>query len=137
MTGETNLHSLLRTMSPVLHAETYVFTRVDSPIPPNAHPVVTVREDEGLTMVLQKEEADTLSLDYDYEAAWITLEVHSSLEAVGLTAAVSNALKDAGISCNVVAGYTHDHLFVPIGRSADALAALQALTQQGAEAEAN
>jgi hypothetical protein len=55
------------------------------------------------------------------------LEVHSALEAVGLTAAISNVLKDAGISCNVVAGYTHDHLFVPVDRAQDALAALRTL----------
>jgi hypothetical protein len=89
--------------------------------------VVTVREQEGLTLVVEQSEADTAGLSYEYVAAWITLEVHSALEAVGLTAAISKALTDAGISCNVVAGYTHDHLFVPEDRAQDALAALRSL----------
>ena len=78
-------------------------------------------------MVLRKEDADRLGLDYDYVAGWITLTVQSSLAAVGLTAAVSTALAEAGISCNVVAGYHHDHLLVPADRLDDALAALRRL----------
>ena len=127
MAGETNLRTLLRDMSPVLHDEAYVFTIVSFEVPLGVRPVVTVQEREGLTLVVKKSEADALGLSYDNVAAWITLEVHSALEAVGLTAAISNVLKDAGISCNVVAGYTHDHLFVPVDRSQNALAALRTL----------
>lgn len=127
MAGETNLQALLRTMSPVLNDGSYVFSIVESDIPSGVHPVVTVREKEGLTLVVEQSEADAAGLSYEYVAAWITLEVHSALEAVGLTAAISNALTDAGISCNVVAGYTHDHLFVPHDRAQDALAALRSL----------
>lgn len=127
MAGETNLQALLRTMSPVLNEGSYVFSIVESDIPSGVHPVVTVREKEGLTLVVEQSEADAAGLSYEYVAAWITLEVHSALEAVGLTAAISNALTDAGISCNVVAGYTHDHLFVPHDRAQDALAALRSL----------
>ena len=75
-------------------------------------PVLLFKEDEGYTVILTKEIADNLKLDYSFVAAWITLTVHSSLEAVGLTAAFSKALADAGISCNVVAAYYHDHIFV-------------------------
>jgi hypothetical protein len=114
-------------MSPVLNDGSYVFSIVESDIPSGVHPVVTVREKEGLTLVVEQSEADAAGLSYEYVAAWITLEVHSALEAVGLTAAISNALTDAGISCNVVAGYTHDHLFVPHDRAQDALAALRSL----------
>ncbi len=60
--------------------------------------------------------------------AWITLTVHSSLEAVGLTAAVANTLASAGIACNVLAGFHHDHLLVPIDRVDDAMAALSRLS---------
>lgn len=56
--------------------------------------------------------------------------MHSALEAVGLTAAVALALTDAGISCNVVAGFHHDHLFVPFGRAAEAVAVLEALAAE-------
>jgi uncharacterized protein len=40
------------------------------------------------------------------------LRVSSALEEIGLTAAVSRVLADAGISGNVIAGAAHDHLAV-------------------------
>ena len=67
---------------------------------------------------------DKLGLNYSFVASWITLTVHSSLEAVGLTAAFSKALAEKGISCNVVAAFYHDHLFV---RQQDAAAAMETL----------
>ncbi len=129
MPGERDLPALLRGMSPRLHPGAYVYAQVDGAVPDGAEPVVTVREDEGLTLVLPRQQADALGLPYDFVAAWITLEVHSALEAVGLTAAVSRALTDAGISANMVAGFTHDHLFVPHPRATDALHALQSLSR--------
>jgi len=86
-----------------------------------------VREAEGLTVVLGRDEADALGLSYDFVAAWITLQVHSALEAVGLTAAVSAALTHAGISCNVLAGFHHDHLLVPTADAARAMDVLRLL----------
>lgn len=70
------------------------------------------REEEGWTVVLRKAMAEQLGIPFTYTARWLTLSVHSSLEAVGLTAAFSNALAKDHISCNVVAGYYHDHIFV-------------------------
>jgi len=96
-------------------------------VPAGADPVVVVREDEGLTLIMTQEQADELDLAYDFIAAWITLQIHSALEAVGLTAVVSRVLTDAGISANVVAGYTHDHVFVPHDRASDAMRALATL----------
>jgi len=125
--GETDLEALLRDMSPRLNPGRYVYTQVDA-VPAGADPVVVVREDEGLTLVITQERADELCLPYDFVAAWITLEIHSALEAVGLTAAVARALSDAGIAANAVAGYGHDHLFVPAERARDAVRALSALT---------
>ena len=92
--------------------------------------VVTVREDEGVTLVLEVPEAERHGLAFapDDVMAMITLRVHSSLAAVGLTAAVSAALTARSISCNVVAGYHPDHLFVPADRADDALAALTELS---------
>lgn len=94
----------------------------------------TIREDEGLTVVLPRERADALGLSYDFVAAWITLRVHSALEAVGLTAAFSAALTQAGLSCNVLAGFHHDHLLVPYEQAEDALAVLRELASTGTEA---
>lgn len=112
MSGERDLAVLISTLEPELQPGRYVFTTTDR-VPPDAEPVVLVRESEGTTLVLDQAQADRLSLDYEYVAAMITLRVHSSLDAVGLTAAVAHELAAHGISCNVVAGYFHDHLFVP------------------------
>jgi hypothetical protein len=113
MTGETNLDKLLKTMSPKLNEGEYVFCTVNevgdlifSDI------ILFFKEEEGFTIVVEKKLADSLHLKYTFIASWITLTVHSSLEAVGLTAAFSKALADENISCNVVAGYFHDHIFV-------------------------
>ncbi|MDG9760688.1 ACT domain-containing protein [Pseudomonas sediminis] len=129
MSGETNLARLLQSMTPQLNSGQYVFCCV-----PAEHdcsglqPIASLRETEGLSLVLTREVADAHGLHYDYIAAWITLEVHSSLAAVGLTASFSAALAQAGISCNVVAGFHHDHIFVPNERAEKALSSLRALS---------
>jgi hypothetical protein len=102
-------------MDPRLNQGEFVFCVVDSPQSALAlNPLSMFQEDEGVTIIIPKQQADTATLPYSVVCAWITLTVHSSLEAVGLTAAVSKALTKANISCNVVAAYYHDHLFVPI-----------------------
>lgn len=132
MSGETDLATLLRSLSPRLNEGEYVYAMVLGEPPAGMRPAVTVREDEGLTVVLLRQDADSFGLSYDFVAAWITLEVHSALAAIGLTAAVSRVLTDAGISCNVVAGFSHDHLFVPYDRAEDALRALASLSSAAA-----
>ncbi len=126
MSGETDIRKLLQTMRPQLRPDSYVFVSVDD-TPPGLEPVATVREVEGLTLVLRREDADAAGLPYDFVAAMITLQVHSALEAVGLTAAVATELADAGMSCNVIAGYFHDHLFVPADRATEAMRLLDGL----------
>ena len=79
-----------------------------------------VEESEGVTLILPVDAAREAGLTVVYEAAWLTLAVHSSLDAIGLTAAVSGALTAAGIPCNVIAGTYHDHLLVPAARAAEA-----------------
>jgi uncharacterized protein len=113
MSGETNLNILLKSMSPKLNDGDYVFCTVDNLDDININDVLFIfREDEGITIIVKKEIADKHGLDYTIVAAWITLTVHSSLAAVGLTSAFSKALSDHNISCNVVAAYYHDHIFV-------------------------
>lgn len=87
------------------------------------------KEKEGTTVVLTREKADELGLPYDYVAAWITHTIHSSLEAVGLTAAFSNELAKHNISCNVIAAYYHDHIFVNREDGEKALRVLTAFTE--------
>ena len=112
MAGERDLAKLLGGMRPRLNPGRYVYCTLPAKVPAGMRPVVTVAEPEGVTVVVAQEEADSLGLRYEYVAAWITLQIHSALEAVGLTAAVAGRLAEAGISCNVVAGFHHDHLFV-------------------------
>jgi hypothetical protein len=128
--GERYLRRLLSGMRPELNPGRYVFVSVTGGVPSGVTPLVTVSERERLTLVLSQEEADAAALGYDYVAAWITLRVHSALDAVGLTAAVSEALAVAALSCNVVAGFHHDHLFVPHERAEEAVAVLEDLARR-------
>jgi hypothetical protein len=131
MTGETSLPTLLRNMSPTLNDGEYVFCCLAGASPPADLQVLgSFREREGLSLILPRQQAERLGLEFDYTAAWITLEVHSALNAVGLTAAVASALADNGISCNVIAGYHHDHLFVAQADGQRAVAVLQQLARQ-------
>jgi uncharacterized protein len=128
MTGETSLTTLIRCMTPVLNEGAYVFCSLsDAAQLQGVQPLGSFHEREGLTVILQRQQAEHLRLEIDYVAAWLTLEVHSALAAVGLTAAVAGALASAGISCNVIAGYYHDHLFVAHSDGPRALATLQKL----------
>ncbi|MCK1797693.1 ACT domain-containing protein [Streptomyces sp. XM4193] len=128
MTGERDLKKLLTGLRPELREGPYVFTSIEgTAVPDSVEPVVTVAEREGLTVVVPRAQADAAGLRYHSVFGWITLRVHSSLEAVGLTAAVSAALAGAGLGCNVVAGYHHDHLFVPYEQASVAVAVLEDL----------
>ncbi|PYC08717.1 acetyltransferase [Pseudomonas protegens] len=133
MAGETSLATLLRSMSPQLNDGEYVFCSLTDPsLLQDCEVLGSFREHEGLTVILPRQQAERLGLAFDYVAAWITLNVHSALEAVGLTAAFAGALGQAGISCNVIAGYYHDHLFVG---QADAQRAMQVLQKLAAGEE--
>jgi uncharacterized protein len=113
MTGETNLDRLLKTMKPKLNIGEYVFCSVKDITSVDIKDTVLIfKEDEAITIIVKKEIADRLNLNYSFISSWITLTVHSSLEAVGLTASFSKALSESGISCNVVAAFYHDHIFV-------------------------
>jgi uncharacterized protein len=122
-----DLDQLLRTLSPKLQPAAVAFCELPhgSDIPNDA--IGTFQEDESTTVLLPESRAQDLGLAPAFVAAWITLTVHSDLQAVGLTAAVSTALAHAGISCNVIAAVQHDHLFVPVGRAGDAMRVLRDL----------
>ncbi len=130
MAGETNLQVLLKTMKPFHHNGDYVFCLNTNNLNINADEIVmSFREPEGTTIIIKKELADKLLLPYSFIAAWITLAVHSALEAVGLTAAFSKALADANISCNVVAAFYHDHIFVNKNDASKAMEILELLSK--------
>lgn len=127
MVGETNLTTLLQSMSPQLMPEEYVFCCVqDNDINlQTLSPLATFRETEGLTLVITKTQAEANNIPFESVFSGITLTVHSSLDAVGLTAAVATKLAEYDISANVVAAYYHDHIFVQKEKAELAIKALQ------------
>ncbi|MDA0565563.1 ACT domain-containing protein [Streptomonospora sp. S1-112] len=127
---ERDLARLLAGLDPHPHPGEYVFASC-ARVPEGLAAVVTVAEPEGWTVVCERAEAERTGLISSFPCAWITLRVHSALEAVGLTAAVAGALAGEGIACNVVAGFHHDHLFVPYAQGERAVALLRALAASG------
>jgi len=131
MSGETDLSALLKNMTPLLNDGDYVFCTIPGLTNIDINKIVAAfKEAEGITLILKKETADKFKLNYSYIAAWITLTVHSSLQATGLTAAFATALANEGISCNVVAAYYHDHIFVAKKDAARAIVALEKLAEK-------
>jgi uncharacterized protein len=128
MAPVSDLDLLIETLSPELHAGTYVFAMLGVGERVDLHEVVSLmREPEGVSVIVEEEVATRLGLQPVLRCAWITLNVNSDLQAVGLTAEFSAALGRAGVSCNVVAGTHHDHIFVPVAQADMAMRALRAL----------
>ena len=129
----SDLNESLRSLSPRLNDGVYVFMSVPlSTDIVGLKPIATFVEDEGLSLIIEESQLEGNEFNILYRAAWITLTVNSDLNAVGLTAAVTNALADKGISCNVVAATNHDHLFVPVESAEAAMAVLIGLQVQNA-----
>ena len=130
MSGITDLQTLIGSMEPVLKPGEYVFTTfndIDWRQIADLQPISVFKEDEGISLVVDLKTADENKIPYDSVFRLISLHVHSSLDAVGLTAAFSTALGNAGISANVVAAYYHDHIFVPTDKAEKALNVLQGM----------
>ena len=128
MTGEIDLKKLLANLSPLLDSREYVFcTFKDSDYGDYAElkPIASILEEEGLTLVIARDSADKEGISYQGTFKRITLNIYSSLDAVGLTAAVSTLLAKHGISANMIAAYYHDHIFVNAADAERALAILQ------------
>lgn len=131
MSGETDLSKMLSSLDVEVRPGSFavVSLELESELPPNRLGIdALITEAEGITVVAAIEVADENNWEYDFVAGWLTLRVHSALEAVGLTAAFSAALGDAQIPCNVLAGYYHDHILVPHDRVAEALGCLNRLS---------
>lgn len=132
MAGERNLLLILKNLKPVLNPEVVVFTSMpEADIPENVNYISRFHEKEGVTMILTKENAVRHKFKFDGEFAWITISIHTSLQAVGLTAAISGALADQSISCNVVSAYYHDHVFVDYHKKDLAIDCLRNLSGSG------
>lgn len=121
-----DLEQLLLKLRPRLKPQRFVFCSVEE-IPVGITVLSTFVEEEGISLICEQSEADAYGLEYDLVMKMITMEVYSSLEAVGLTAVIAKALTDVGISANVVAAYHHDHVFVPENEAERAVKALSEL----------
>ena len=132
MSGLVELHELLKHMAPILDDTEYVFCTVQGMAADYVQldPLCTFVEAEGLTLILDVASAKRAKLPFEGTYKRITLSVHSSLDAVGLTAAVAAKLTSAGISANVVAAYYHDHVFVQTHHASAAMESLHALVQE-------
>ena len=132
MPGERDLAKLLENMKPEMHEDVFVFCSIsnDEKIPATLDPVHIFREREGITFVVRQDEAESAALPYQFASRLITLTVHSSLEAIGLLAAVTARLAKSGISVNAVSAFYHDHLFVPEHRADEALQLLRDMARQ-------
>ncbi|MBP46963.1 MAG: transporter [Myxococcales bacterium] len=131
MNAHRELNELLAKLKPQLLDGPFVFCTLDEqamPAASNLQPRASVMEPEGLSVVLTEAQARDLGLPYEGVFRCITLTVQSSLEAVGLTAAVATALADDGIAANVIAGRHHDHLLVPQAQASEAMQTLRRLS---------
>ena len=130
MAAIKDLNQLLASMEPVLKEEVFVFaTLTASSQLPFDLIEASIKEEEGLSVLVTEKIAHTYGLEAQFRSAWITLNVHSDLAAVGLTAAFASALGEAGLSCNVVAGNYHDHILVPYDKADLAMRTLKGLQE--------
>lgn len=131
MAGEQNLDKLISGMRPELNSGQYTFVTTNRPdLLSREDTVAEFKEQEGTTLIITTDKARELGFDYDFIASWITLKIHSSLHAVGLSAAISTALAKEDISCNIVAGFYHDHIFVDVSNTDNAMDVLHKLSKQ-------
>ncbi len=134
MSGIEDLETLIASMRPQLRSEPFVFCTFAHRSygdHRNLEPLAAFTEEEGLTLVIPEHRALASGISYSGVFRCISLRVHSSLQAVGLTAAVTDQLAAHGISANVIAAYHHDHVFVPLERAEEALRALTDLAREG------
>lgn len=134
--GELSLSKLLSTLTTSLHPTTYVFATITDPsqLPPQSETQMMFKESEGITLIISKDYAESHQIDYFLPCRMITLNVTSSLEAVGFMAVIATRLAAKEIPCNCVSGFYHDHVFVPLGREEETL---EVLSQLAAEKKAN
>jgi len=129
--AQTDLKDILRKLNPKKNPGIFIYSKIKNSIPlPMEDVIFYFREKEGSTLIVEKDKANALKLNYHGSFSWITLGVHTSLNAIGLTAAISDALSKYKIPCNIVAAYEHDHLFVPVDLAEKTLGILRDLSRE-------
>ncbi len=127
--GEKQLDALISAMQPTLHSATFVFATVSTDFDfVELAPQMVFREVEGVTLILEKGEAERAGLPYEFACRMITLNIHSSLDAVGFLARITHQLAKLDMGVNPVSGFYHDHLFVPVDKAEAAMQSLKALS---------
>jgi len=134
MQPESYLKALLAKMDPILQEDEYVFCSVSSDkfSKMRSPPIGSFHEAEGITIILKKDTAEQEDLDYDFPSRMVTFNVHSSLNAVGFLAAITEKLAAHGISVNAISAYYHDHIFVPTERTEEVMRLLSELANNSA-----
>jgi hypothetical protein len=130
LSGETNLRKLIASMRPNLAPEVFVFATVSADVAAGIEAQMVFRESEGLTLIVSEEAARKAGLAATFPCRRVTLDIHSSLDAVGFMAAVTTRLAASGIGVNPVSAYFHDHLFVPAARADEAVSILEQLAAE-------
>ena len=135
MTGETDLRKLLASMTPQLLPDVHVFATLaqGASLPNGLDPVMSFREREGTTLIVTEDQARAAGLGSIFRCRMITLDIHSSLEAVGFLAAITTRLAAAGMGVNPVSAFYHDHLFVPADRAEEAMELLRRLAAESGD----
>lgn len=131
MTGETNLEILLQSLSAEADDDVFVFvTLPDDMIPEDIHPKMVFQEAEGTTIIIPRQEAMERDIAFEFPCRMITLNIHSSLDAVGFIAVIAAELAKHGMGVNPVSAFYHDHLFVPENRKDDAMKILEGIAKK-------
>lgn len=145
MTGEENLSKLIKSMSPSLHDETFIFGYIPAKSAAQLQDAVNFLagkttqmlfwEDEGWSVILSEEDVEGLKITPVFRCKKITLNIHSSLDAVGFMAATTTRLTKLSIGVNPISGYFHDHLFVPVGKEEEVLRALEEMSKEQSQGQ--
>ncbi len=132
MAGEKDFKKLISEMKPELQEGIYVFCSLslDEKIPKSVNPIGIFHEKEGTTLILDRQEAQSAGIAYEYESRMITMTIHSSLEAIGFLAAITAVLAENGISMNAISAFYHDHLFIEKDKAEEAFLLLENLSKQ-------
>ncbi|MFX0124444.1 MAG: ACT domain-containing protein [Candidatus Hodarchaeota archaeon] len=130
MSGISSLKTLIRSINPKLVENEFVFCTISEKqfSQSKVNPLLMFKEEEGITLIVERKVAEFNSLAYSRIWAWIILSVHSDLSAIGFLAAITKKLAKSGISVNIISAYYHDHLFVPVEQANEAMILLEGLS---------